>query len=836
MLINAIISYLTNIKELKIISQQETNRITDVDTESFFIETKDSIAKYHNGESDNPRIKVAVESVKLEIERLLESRQLKRGDVASHQGRSTFICSLIAQLPFVRASYENESIIIRLREFQTDELPSEQYQKVIKFLEEIIDEKYEPATLSSQIQGNLYRVKSRGRQDLRMLGFLDGNHTKNIEKIEGYISNEDKSEFMKRIVQKLPYFKVVIELLKGLTDYTKREKQQILSELAMYIVRNSIQGNLMKESVSKERTHNLLIYLEEVGLIDEEWNLMMDGQIRTKLLRVMNEYLPEKNTQFKANELGSFVRNDLVESFKNLSIIDNDKYIIKASVGQGNWAQVPWLAIMHKDITTTTQEGYYIVYLFSEDMERLYLTLAQGVTNNSKEQIEYINQDIRRKVIVHPNTYTDNALDLGISNKAIGYRNSTALYIPYEKDRLPSEEQLQEDLSVMLNYYEEYINKSGQTVNEPASEMVSESDESIIDHIYSFIESKGFYYKKDEVKNLFLSLRTKPFVILSGISGTGKTKIIELFAESLGATEENGQFKLVPVRPDWSDGSDILGYVDIKGDFQAGPLTTFIQRAQNDKAKPYFVVLDEMNLARVEYYFSDFLSVIESRKWKDGEITTSSLLQQGQLDNKLTIPPNLYVIGTVNMDETTHPFSKKVLDRANMIEFNEVLLDHFNFSSTKEPSPKLIPNERIQSKYLHLKDAYDQHQQIIHDVTERLVELNKLLIPIHAHIGYRVRDEICFYLIYSRYLMGFENAFDYQLHQKILPRITASEPRAFNVLESIYKYCTNHQFEEEEPENQEEIINNAKYPKSAKKVYEMLRRGQIDGFTSFWGG
>src|SRR5690606_5823186 len=88
----------------------------------------------------------------------------------------------------------------------------------------------------------------------------------------------------------------------------------------------------------------------------------------------------------------------------------------------------------------------------------------------------------------------------------------------------------------------------------------------VINHIHSYITSKGFYYKREEVINLFLSLKTKPFVILSGISGTGKTKMVQWYAESLGATESNGQFALIPIRPDWNDGSDLLGYVDIKGE------------------------------------------------------------------------------------------------------------------------------------------------------------------------------------------------------------------------------------------------------------------------------
>ncbi len=163
-------------------------------------------------------------------------------------------------------------------------------------------------------------------------------------------------------------------------------------------------------------------------------------------------------------------------------------------------------------------------------------------------------------------------------------------------------------------------------VHNPSQDYLSSKD--VINHIDSYIKSKGFYYPKEEIINLFLALKTKPFVILSGISGTGKTKIIQWFAESVGATEENGQFELIPIRPDWNDGSDLLGYVDIKGDFKMGPLTKVIKRAVGNPDLPYFVLLDEMNLARVEYYFSDILSVMESRKWQNGKVVSSKLLTE----------------------------------------------------------------------------------------------------------------------------------------------------------------------------------------------------------------
>lgn len=476
-------------------------------------------------------------------------------------------------------------------------------------------------------------------------------------------------------------------------------------------------------------------------------------------------------------------------------------------------------------------------------MERVYLTFAQGITESSKEKIKQIKEEIRD--MIHTDRYPtsnpihkDNNINLGSSTKGKGYEESTALYIQYDPKSLPTEAELQQDLSSMMDIYDYYVKVQSDLVEENDTDHKIEwSDEKIIDHIHAYIRNKGFYYDLEDVKNLFLSLKTKPFVILSGISGTGKTKIVELFSESLGATEENKQFTLIPVRPDWSDGSDLLGYTDIKGVFQEGPLTSVIKEARVNKEYPYFVVLDEMNLARVEYYFSDFLSVMESRKWVGGEVHTLPIMSENQVGERLMIPPNLYIIGTVNMDETTHPFSKKVLDRANTIECNDVHLDTLAFleqeGSYEEPINLL--NERLQSNYLRLKDAYSSNKETIVEVTEELVQINEILKSIQAHVGYRVRDEICFYVIYSRYLMSQDEALDFQLFQKILPRLTASHGQSYQVLKDLFAYFTNHTYDEGLGSGQlEEVIDQARFPRSSRKVYEMIRRGDMDGFTSFW--
>lgn len=359
----------------------------------------------------------------------------------------------------------------------------------------------------------------------------------------------------------------------------------------------------------------------------------------------------------------------------------------------------------------------------------------------------------------------------------------------------------------------------------------------LLTHIHTYIKSHGFYYSNEDLNNFYLSLRSKPFVIISGISGTGKTKIVELFANSVGATEENGQFKMIPVRPDWSDSSDLLGYLTLQDEYKKGPLADLVEHAMNYPELPHFALLDEMNLARVEYYFSDVLSVMESRKKVDDGGFTSSPLIDSKLYQKeafgespkgpLHLPSNLYIIGTVNMDETTHPFSKKVLDRANTIEFNRIELNHFDFltgQTEKEPARK-ISNDNLEANYIHLIDVFNNHQNFVKEISRDIERVNIPLSKINAQVGYRVRDEICFYMVHNREagLLSQEEAMDFCYMQKILPRINGGQA-VREVLIGLKEIWM----------NQTGDGQVKPYPKSIDKVEEMLGRLDADGFTSFW--
>jgi MoxR-like ATPase len=371
---------------------------------------------------------------------------------------------------------------------------------------------------------------------------------------------------------------------------------------------------------------------------------------------------------------------------------------------------------------------------------------------------------------------------------------------------------------------------------------------SISSHIESFIKSKGFNFKREEIANFYLSLKTKPFVILAGISGTGKTQLPRLFAEAVGMSKE--QVIQVPVRPDWTDSSDLIGYTALNGQFISKPLTDAILKAKGAPKKPFFFILDEMNLARVEHYFSDFLSIIETRTHDDGKIITDPIITESQIkdaQNKeifenLYWPENLYLIGTVNMDETTHPFSRKVLDRANSIEMNTVELDWLE-KQTKDVDPLVdFTNEKLRGEYIGSKDLSETDKKDADKELNEIKEINEILRIADLHFAYRVRDEIIFYITYAKKekLLDVSTALDFQFMQKILPRIHGSSIRTQKVLVGLINRFSGEKLSSENPDitylqkNKKTLIEKSKYPKSLEKLIFMLERFEEDRFTSFW--
>jgi hypothetical protein len=378
-----------------------------------------------------------------------------------------------------------------------------------------------------------------------------------------------------------------------------------------------------------------------------------------------------------------------------------------------------------------------------------------------------------------------------------------------------------------------------------ATSIINYSPKELIDHIDKFIKSKGFRYKYEEIANFYLSIRTKPFVILAGISGTGKTQLPRKFTAALGFDEN--QLRQIPVRPDWTDSSDLLGYTALDGNFIQKELTIAVFEANKYPEKPFFFILDEMNLARVEHYFSDYLSVIETRERKNGKIETDPLLSKEMLKNakdsghltQLGIPDNLYLIGTVNMDETTHTFSRKVLDRANTIEMNDIDLDWIQIPAKSIESLKSISNDLFKTEFIESKELTDADKKSIDGEINLLKSINEILTKADLQFGYRVRDEIAFYLILNKKykLIDDITAIDFQLTQKVLPRIHGSSERVQSLLIEMLNLLEGKSFKTNS-EIADIVISmekdKLKYPRASKKIIFMLKRFDDDRFTSFW--
>jgi MoxR-like ATPase len=404
-------------------------------------------------------------------------------------------------------------------------------------------------------------------------------------------------------------------------------------------------------------------------------------------------------------------------------------------------------------------------------------------------------------------------------------------------------------LEIKLNQYIE-LRKIDDMDNVDENVMVMGNNE-FIEYLKLHLEGQGLIYSDELLKTIYLSMRSKPLVLLAGISGTGKSRFVKGLAEACGANTGNGRYRMISVRPDWSDSSDLLGFCDFNGTFNPGPLTEFVYEACRDN-KPYFLCLDEMNLARVEHYFSDILSVVETRKKVGGRIITDKLLNREMFGrdedamskySELILPDNLFFFGTVNMDESTYPFSNKVLDRANTIEFNHIDFSINNFSND-EIEDRLISNEMFVSKYISIRDCLDDIETV-DKINDLLTNINKILEDTNYKFGYRIRDEICYFITYAleTELMDFDDAFDFGIYQKILPKIKGSQLNTKEVIKNLFKNFVGNEtvnFEDRTKKYYEkmndEINNNEniKYPRSAEKLVGLMRSFEVDGYASFW--
>lgn len=531
--------------------------------------------------------------------------------------------------------------------------------------------------------------------------------------------------------------------------------------------------------------------------------------LKRLLLEISNGWIKAKNEQFTGHPMATLLRQDLISIVKT-QLDPQKNYLIKASAGAGNWADVPWLAILNPAITKSTQSGIYPVYLFRSDGSGVYLSLGFGThglkkrygTALAKQKAKELRQKIRNS---DPRLNSwDDEIDLRSSTtlgQSYEWASAGAKFYPVEN--FPEDSVLIADLLELLEIYDdvsrEPIQQTGHTV--------------LLAHPLS-----------------------KPFLLLAGISGTGKTRFVREQAKA------SGQFKktycLVSVRPDWHEPSDLLGYISrLSNHGQAEYITTdvlqFIAKAWRGIADnglsievqhideqgerlvvtgdrevlsevlPYWLCLDEMNLAPVEQYFADYLSVLETREWCwDGDAFTYSsdaLLKPAMInavadtdklrkdlgfeaveyhelwqlicEHGLAIPFNLMVAGTVNMDETTHGFSRKVIDRALSFDFGEFFPNNYDeFFESNSRNKQLSYPIWSQAKQNELANACDADGS---QTLAFLSAVNATLKSTPFELAYRALNELLLAVISSQPQdeLTLKAVWDDFMMCKVLPRI-----------------------------------------------------------------
>lgn len=373
------------------------------------------------------------------------------------------------------------------------------------------------------------------------------------------------------------------------------------------------------------------------------------------------------------------------------------------------------------------------------------------------------------------------------------------------------------------------------------------------------------------------ALRTKPFMLLAGISGTGKSRIVRRLAQASvpdslqkeydpksvqdvfnrWQLHKPANFELVQVKPNWHNSLEVIGYKSNIGGahYEFTPFVEFVARAWKHQDVPFFLCLDEMNLAPVEQYFAEFLSAIESRSIENGEYETDPIIKPftefgddvcekminhlvGKVDASklvpksqeanlveryktkgLTLPKNLFVLGTVNMDETTFSFSRKVLDRAMSIVMNDVEYDKFFAGKTENDMAEFDDNIKDLLIDRPIR-GLEAEENGLDKVEEYLTAINNILDETPFKLGYRAANEALLYVSAAHMFDSdtkVEAALDEFTLMKILSRIEGDKRSIGNKLEEL-----------------QEVISETAYPKSNKKLQQMAKTLRDKQFVSYW--
>lgn len=377
----------------------------------------------------------------------------------------------------------------------------------------------------------------------------------------------------------------------------------------------------------------------------------------------------------------------------------------------------------------------------------------------------------------------------------------------------------------------------------PAIDPVPFSIKALIEQI----NETGLIYTPELIKRFAFSLMTKPFVILSGLAGSGKTQLAITFAKAL--VEDCGkQLCTVSVGADWTNREPLLGFPNalqhnqyVRPESRVLDLLIEANKPEN-KNKPYFLILDEMNMSYVERYFADFLSAMESKEaiplWNGCPEPENEDDDWDDTPTNIKLPNNLFIIGTINVDETTYMFSPKVLDRANVIEFKISADEMSSFlNEMKDVHPEIIISKCANMAASFVEIASKNNLDKDSNAIETLKRFFEELKNVNAEFGYRSATEIFRFICQAKNNDDTANKIkdneilDAAIVQKLLPKLHGSRKKLEPVLKQLWRLC----FDGADSDGQisSDNIDKAKFKESADKIWRMYESASANGFTSF---
>lgn len=500
---------------------------------------------------------------------------------------------------------------------------------------------------------------------------------------------------------------------------------------------------------------------------------------------------------------------------------------VKVSFGIANSARIPWIAFLADG--QVPLNGIYPVFLFYKKYK--ILVLAYGISETNEPPIMW-------NVINKATTIQDYFKQKDITPDRYG---NSFIYKVYDTTKKLDFNSIEIDLKHLINEYKMTLNSTENkiTYNKQFKTSVMKKNLSLSSFITD-LSSTGLIFSDQLVIRFVLSLLTKPFVILSGLAGSGKTQLAISFARWICEKSEE-QICIVPVGADWTNREFLLGYPNALNNKEYvkpdnGVLDLLINANMN-KDKPYFLILDEMNLSYVERYFADFLSAMESCE----KIPLMKNSENNAVPESISLPKNLFIIGTINVDETTYMFSPKVLDRANVVEFRIMPDELDTFFKNMKPIDKDIINGMGTSQaYSFVEIANSKADiQTIENRNEIILILKQFFIElknIHAEFGYRTANEMFRFMSLGQKLetsLSSDMIVDAAIIQKLLPKLHGSRKKIEPVLKALWSLCINNNKYALDTISELPGENEMKYPLSAEKIWRMYRIAQDNGFTSF---